>query len=325
MNPKISVIVPVYKAEKYLHRCVDSILAQTFTDFEVLLIDDGSPDRSGEICDEYAEKDSRVRVFHKENRGVSSARNLAIDMAKGLWVTFVDSDDWISIEHLSSLLPHATYDAKLIINGANVSNEKGEISVYQSFNFKRYSILDEFDEILLFGGVCCKLYSLQVIKEQNLRFNESICNCEDCLFFWEYIEKAPEVLTVPTNGYFYYKEEDRKSLSNSIGIYSKWLRSFQLLSEEYDLLLQKIKISQEVDSSIKQFIHSLIFNAFKASYYNKVSRRKRLELYIILKNNLNKIKGNVNLISKKHTIMQRMPFLILDLCLNSYISFHNKR
>ena len=91
----ITVIVPVYKAEKYVLRCVDSILAQTFTDFEVLLIDDGSPDRSGEICEEYAQKDARVRVFHKDNAGVSSARNLGLDNAKGEWVTFVDSDDWV--------------------------------------------------------------------------------------------------------------------------------------------------------------------------------------------------------------------------------------
>lgn len=96
MNPKISVIVPVYKAEKYLHRCVDSILAQTFTDFEVLLIDDGSPDRSGEICDEYAQKDTRVRVFHKENGGVSSARNLGLDNARGEWISFIDADDYLS-------------------------------------------------------------------------------------------------------------------------------------------------------------------------------------------------------------------------------------
>lgn len=95
-TPKISVIVPVYKAEAYLHRCVDSILAQTFQDFEVLLVDDGSPDRSGEICEEYARKDSRVRVFHKENGGVSSARNMGLDNARGEYVCFVDSDDWIN-------------------------------------------------------------------------------------------------------------------------------------------------------------------------------------------------------------------------------------
>lgn len=93
--PKISIIVPVYNTEKYLSRCIDSILLQTFTDFELLLIDDGSKDRSGHICDEYAEKDSRVRVFHKPNEGVSSTRNLGLDKARGQWITFCDSDDWL--------------------------------------------------------------------------------------------------------------------------------------------------------------------------------------------------------------------------------------
>ena len=92
----ISIIIPVYKAEKYLHRCVDSILAQTFTDFELLLVDDGSPDSSGTICDRYAAADPRVHVFHKPNGGVSSARNLGIDNARGEWITFVDADDFIS-------------------------------------------------------------------------------------------------------------------------------------------------------------------------------------------------------------------------------------
>ena len=95
-NPKISVIVPVYNVERYLRRCIDSILAQTFTDFELLLIDDGSKDSSGEICDEYAAKDSRIIVFHKENGGVSSARNVGLDNVRGEWVAFVDADDKIS-------------------------------------------------------------------------------------------------------------------------------------------------------------------------------------------------------------------------------------
>ncbi|KAF3371822.1 glycosyl transferase family 2, partial [Enterococcus faecium] len=91
---EISIIVPVYKVEKYLRKCVDSILAQTFTDFEVILVDDGSPDNSGKICDEYAEKDNRVRVIHKENGGLSSARNAGIDVARGKYLGFVDSDDY---------------------------------------------------------------------------------------------------------------------------------------------------------------------------------------------------------------------------------------
>ena len=97
-NPKLSVIVPVYKVEKYLVRCIDSILAQTFVDFELLLIDDGSPDKSGDICDEYACKDTRIRVFHKENGGVSSARNLGLENVRGNILTFIDADDWIDVD-----------------------------------------------------------------------------------------------------------------------------------------------------------------------------------------------------------------------------------
>ena len=100
---KISIIVPVYNTEKYLRRCVDSILAQTFTDFELLLINDGSTDSSGAICDEYTQKDSRVRVFHKENGGVSSACNLGLDNARGEWITFEDSDDTLPVNALEDI------------------------------------------------------------------------------------------------------------------------------------------------------------------------------------------------------------------------------
>lgn len=101
--PIISVIVPVYKVEPYLHQCVDSILAQTFTDFELILVDDGSPDNCGKICDTYAEQDPRVRVIHQENGGLSAARNAGIDAANGAYLTFIDSDDMISETYLKNL------------------------------------------------------------------------------------------------------------------------------------------------------------------------------------------------------------------------------
>ena len=102
--PKISVIVPVYNTEKYLHRCIDSVLAQTYKDFELLLIDDGSKDSSGAICDEYAARDSRVKVFHKENGGVSSARNAGLAIASGDWIMHLDGDDWIEPDMLERLI-----------------------------------------------------------------------------------------------------------------------------------------------------------------------------------------------------------------------------
>ena len=107
-SPMISVIVPVYKVEPYLAACVDSILAQTFTDFELILVDDGSPDRCGEICDAYAQQDPRVRVIHQENQGLSGARNAGMDIARGEYISFVDSDDMISPRYLTVLLQSLT-------------------------------------------------------------------------------------------------------------------------------------------------------------------------------------------------------------------------
>lgn len=125
----ISVIVPVYNVEPYLHRCVDSILAQTFTDFDLILVDDGSPDNCPTICDEYAEKDSRVHVIHQENGGLSAARNAGIDWAfansNSQWLTFVDSDDWIHPEMLEQLL-NAAVENNVAVSICGYAETKGE-------------------------------------------------------------------------------------------------------------------------------------------------------------------------------------------------------
>ena len=102
--PKVSIIVPVYNVEPYLRQCLDSILAQTFTDWECILVDDGSKDGSGAICDEYAEKDSRFRVVHQENKGSSAARNEGLSLSKGIYLSFIDSDDWVENNYLERLL-----------------------------------------------------------------------------------------------------------------------------------------------------------------------------------------------------------------------------
>ncbi len=147
--PKISVIVPVYKVEKYIERCVDSILAQSFADFELILVDDGSPDNCGKICDEYAEKDPRVHVIHKQNGGLSDARNAGIDRAfrysDSEWLCFIDSDDWVAEDYLEKL-----YYA-CIENEADVCmcdfervDEKG-ISVEKPHDFPDGTYLDKED------------------------------------------------------------------------------------------------------------------------------------------------------------------------------------
>lgn len=118
----ISIIVPVYNTEQYLPHCIDSILSQSFTDFELLLIDDGSTDGSGRICDAYAEKDSRIRVFHKKNGGVSSTRNLGLDEAKGEWICFVDADDWLEPQAVELLVKKQLETGADVVSGGRIAH-----------------------------------------------------------------------------------------------------------------------------------------------------------------------------------------------------------
>lgn len=181
-NPQISVIVPVYNAEKWLRRCVDSILAQTFTDFELLLIDDGSTDGSPAICDEYAVKDSRVRVFHKPNGGVSSARNLGLDHALGEWICFVDSDDRISnLEVLSTsrLSADMVLFTLKIVNDNGFSYDDSLIPLAEAADTKN-GYLKKYLHFHIFNCVCAKLIRKSAIGI--LRFDTAIRFGEDALF-----------------------------------------------------------------------------------------------------------------------------------------------
>ena len=119
--PEVSVIVPVYGVEKYIDKCIKSIIDQSFKAWELILIDDGSPDQSGAICDKYAEKDQRIKVIHSENNGVSHARNIGLDNAKGRYVVFVDSDDWVNPSYLQNLIERSSADDTVVYG--NVIND----------------------------------------------------------------------------------------------------------------------------------------------------------------------------------------------------------
>lgn len=219
-EPIISVIVPVYKAEKYLHKCVDSLLEQTFTDFEILLVDDGSPDKSGEICDEYAEKDSRIRVFHKENGGVSSARNLALDNAKGEFVMFLDSDDW---------LDNVCLDVCINTINDNVLDvlQFGFMYVYDTYQVskvKRYSsILDgnafvnsNSFNICAGGGI----YKKKIVDNHNIRFVTELIMAEDQVFVYNVLKYSQRCMYIGEPLYYYYQNSNagfrRKKTSDMI-------------------------------------------------------------------------------------------------------------
>lgn len=203
-NPKVSVIVPVYKAESYLHRCMDSLLAQTFTDFEVLLVDDGSPDCSGEICDEYAKKDTRVKVFHKENGGVSSARNIGLEYAKGEWIAFVDSDDWVESDFLE-VFRSLSDDVDMIHCGLQLEEKPGKFVRYFVFHHKqRIKPIELLTPAYFSSCSVSYFYKRSLINCSGLKFCTAIKYSEDRQFIIKYLSScSKEVLLIDNQAYCY--------------------------------------------------------------------------------------------------------------------------
>ena len=196
---QVSVIVPVYKVEKYLEACIDSILGQTMPDFELLLIDDGSPDRSGEICDRYAARDARVRVFHGPNRGVSRARNIGLDHARGEFVVFVDADDRLAPDHLAQFCDSAIGEDGIVFTNLieerpphggrertrsyavpdrRVTPQQGHAACME--------VLAELLRIRCFGWTWNKMFSRVTIERLGLRFDEQLSYAEDEVFTARY-------------------------------------------------------------------------------------------------------------------------------------------
>lgn len=211
-HPNISIIVPVYNVEKYLPKCIDSILKQTFTEFELLLIDDGSKDLSGRICDEYAKKDTRIKVFHKSNGGVSSARNIGIEEAQGKWILFVDSDDWVESNYLDVIVKYGE-DCDLLYFAANWVYSDGTSTSFHPKDASSNNIQDIQDEILLlktnkqkheyFGYTWNKLFKRRIITEYGIRFHSNVSYKEDDIFTTEYCRHISSLQVIKNAIYNY--------------------------------------------------------------------------------------------------------------------------
>ncbi|MBQ8450144.1 MAG: glycosyltransferase, partial [Bacteroidaceae bacterium] len=206
-TPEISVIVPVYNAEAYIHRCIKSLLAQTFDDFEVILVDDGSLDGSGDICDDYARKNSRVRVFHKENGGVASARQLGVDKARGEYTIHTDPDDWVEPTMLEELYYRAkTETADMVICDFLVEEKEGSIyRVQQPTNNSADVVLEELLLYRLHGSLCNKLIRRECYTLYNIAFVKGLNYCEDYLVCVKLLQKGIKVAYL--NKAFYHYDQ----------------------------------------------------------------------------------------------------------------------
>ena len=234
---KISVIVPVYNVEKYIHRCVDSILNQTFTDYELILVDDGSPDNCGKICDEYAEKDSRIHVIHKENGGLSDARNAGIDWAfknsNCEWITFIDSDDWVHPRYLEALYTGVEKYACLISSMQLTKVKSEEDSIYYVNQRINISVESMEDVYTLFGKqVACyvpgRLYRKTLWND--VRFPKGK-KWEDVSTTYKILLKVEQIAFVHNDFYYYF-------FNNSGITCSEWSPSH---FEEFKAYKQQLK------------------------------------------------------------------------------------
>ena len=209
----VSIIVPVYNVSKYVSCCIDSVLNQSISDFELLLVDDGSTDDCGSICDSYAERDNRIRVFHKVNGGVSSARNVGLDHARGEWVFFLDADDLLPVHTLESLLAHAGPDVDMVYGGIRKFDDTDDdVETIPVFREGKIAVEDALAAFIVpkqrYGDwhryLFNRIYRLSIVKEFGLRFNTDIYYKEDGLFVVQYLCRCSStVVCIPDIVYLY--------------------------------------------------------------------------------------------------------------------------
>lgn len=253
-SPTVSIIVPVYNAENTLRRCIDSILDQEYTDFELLLVNDGSKDHSGVICDEYAARDPRIRVTHKENSGVSDTRNLALGQARGTYLQFLDSDDWITPDATSSLVRAAeAHRCDLVISdfyrvvGERVSH-KGDIDDDAVLSREEYAAhMMENPADFYYGVLWNKLYRRDIVEAHHLRMDPEISWCEDFMFNLEYIRHAETFYALQIPIYYYVKTKG--SLANQSLTISKTVKMKLTVFEYYHRFFKTVLDEEEYEKS----------------------------------------------------------------------------
>ena len=258
MRPMVSIVVPIYNAEQYLRRCVDSILNQEYTDFELLLVNDGSTDASGDICEEYGDQDPRVIVIQKENTGVSDSRNRALDRARGKYLQFLDSDDWITPDATRLFVRAAEeYGCDMVISdfyrvvGERLST-KGDIEeegVLTREEFAAHMMENPAD--FYYGVLWNKLYRRDIVEEHNLRMDTDINWCEDFMFNLEYIRYAKVFYALHAPIYYYVKRKGSlasqginisKTVKMKLNVFEYYNNFYKHVLEEEDYEKNRLQV-----------------------------------------------------------------------------------
>lgn len=304
---KISIIVPIYKTEQYLGRCVDSILAQTFTDFELILVDDGSPDNCPAICDEYAERDVRVVVIHQQNQGAAASRNVGLDVATGDYLIFCDSDDMVSprwLEHLigyaePTVLPVCSYCGTMDKLGkpVDLDSELGQI-VGLHYSIDHYWL---FNKLGVAGYLWNALYCNSIIREQRLRLRiqpQKGDYNEDLLFAISYVKRIEKIVYIGYSDYLYDMREGSLSHAFPKCYFEKYEEKYYLWK---DFLQGQLRPQKELAAlMLYHFLTAL--NNCDFLDFRKIVRSTAMQECVALGNPENENPSVLSMISKKHTV-----------------------
>ncbi len=232
-TPLVSVILPVYNAGKTISKCIESILIQTLSDFELLIINDGSKDSTLSICEQLAEKDHRVRLINQENKGVSSARNKGIDSSTGKYICFIDSDDWVEPNYLAAFFEGETINKNEIVFQDCIEESDNQSLIKCHFSNKRYNSSElntciSEQKLLNYGYPFCKLYTKEVINTNNIRFNEEIHFVEDRIFLLEYLQYMDFFRFVDNVYYHYTFNDGQQSLTFRHNSYESEINAYYI-------------------------------------------------------------------------------------------------
>lgn len=269
MKKEVSVIVPIYNAHKYLERCIRSILGQTYENLDIVLIDDGSQDNSLEICKRFEKEDKRVRVFHKENGGVSSTRNYGIKKAQGEYIVFIDADDSVETSFIESLLAKANENS-IVICSFVYGDEDGNISA--SCEMLEDSNLNDLNDFItsvvvkrkIFGSVCRTLFPSKIIMDNNIEFVDCVL-AEDQLFLLTAVSYCSTVITLKKAMYVYFDN----SSSATHEVYRKnFLKDRERYCAELQRVIDRYPLSQE---NKKDILQTALLRERKNVFFNLVA------------------------------------------------------
>ena len=276
--PEISVIVPVYKVEKYIHRCVDSILAQTFRDFELILVDDGSPDNCGSICDEYAAQDPRIKVIHKTNGGLSSARNAGLDVAQGKYIMFCDSDDYVA-ENWCQIMMTAIKKYPFALVSSDLLKVQEQEQVEQIDAVSAENIVEvSFYQLVkrgLSGYVCNKIFDRNIIQDRKLRFDENRKFAEDVPFVMSYCNACNAYVLVDVPIYYYVQRGGSILHTERHDILEHQLFTFYIRTP----FLRQEDIPEYCDTHLYSFIHyfdAVFIKGYTTNFWKKLRYNQQM-------------------------------------------------